>query len=341
MSLPDSAATAAPIADRAAILDVGHGNACVLEAGTAVAVIDTGREDDLMRYLVDRELFDIDHLILSHGDEDHIAAAYTLLSDRRYRVRNVYYSAEQFRSTDIYGRVRRAAKDAEVRHGTYQSSLSRGTRMIVGCAQLDVLHPSHSDVSGARSTARSNTLSIMVRISTESAGGVIFLAGDGDGSSVDDIREFASARKLDPTARYLVFPHHGSAVAAGKDVAGYVKSWLKLVLPKTVLFSTKRSKAGSRWRHPDPRVIQQIVASEGDGVLVMCTQLSVDCQAEPMDAAPHHIQVEGNGIRRLRSGRCPCAGTTVIDLRTGELLEPRRQDHEEFKDALGTPMCRG
>jgi len=69
---------------RAAILDVGHGNSCVIEAGDGSAVVDTGKQDDLLVYLLERELFDIDHLILSHGDEDHIAAGYVLLTDARF-----------------------------------------------------------------------------------------------------------------------------------------------------------------------------------------------------------------------------------------------------------------
>lgn len=328
------------VVGRVAILDVGHGNACVIETSDRIAIIDTGKEDDLLLYLEDREIYEIDHLILSHGDEDHIAAAYILLTDARFCVRNVYYNSEQFRDTKVYARVRSAAKDAEVRKGTNQGGLARGARVQVGDALLEVLHPSHSDVSAAKNTGHANSLSIIVRVSTRSAGGIVFLAGDGDGPSLAEVGEFARARGVSPQANFLVFPHHGSAVAAGKDVASYVNAWLELVRPVEVVFSTKRGTEEERWKHPDPRVVRAIASYAAKRIRVMCTQLSRECCSEVDGLRADHVRIDGNGIRRRVAGRFPCGGSAVIDLRTAELLEPNTMAHEAFKDTLGHPMCR-
>jgi beta-lactamase superfamily II metal-dependent hydrolase len=330
----------AAVVGQAAVLDVGHGNCCVIEADSRVAVIDTGRGDDLLLYLVEREIFDIDHLILSHGDEDHIGGGYWLLVDKRFRIDNVYYNSEQFRDTRVYSRVRAAAKDAEIRKRTNQGSLARGARLHVGSVLIEILHPSQSDVAGAQSTRDANSLSTIVRVSTSTAGGILFLAGDGDGLSLTEVTAYVAARGLDPRATFLIFPHHGSAVAAGREVSLYVEAWLELVRPKEVMFSTKRSTEISRWHHPDRRVVEAIGTSSVGDIRVMCTQLSVECCADLVDVTPDHVKVGGDALRHRSLGRFPCAGSAIIDLRTGKLIQPLTKDHEAFKDLLPTPMCR-
>lgn len=317
---------------RVAVLDVGHGNACVVESATQIAVIDAGRGGYLLGYLSDREITEIDHLILSHGDEDHIGAAYALLTDRdRYLVRNLHYDPEQFRDTQVFTRVTRAAKDAELRHGTQQGSLSRGSILDMGGVRLRVLHPSHSDVSAARSAGKANELSTTVLVESDH-GGLVLLPGDCEQASLTQIMEYGQARGTDTTAKVLVFPHHGSATSANGQPEKYVANWLALTAAEIVIFSVVRGSEGAT--HPDPRVVEAVRRA---GVHIACTQLSARCSATPPSIPTTHA-VETSGRRPPRHH--PCAGSVVLDLATGSLVRPLRAAHSAFVDATVSPMCR-
>ena len=54
------------------VLDVGHGNASIVEENGVTLVIDTGLRGRLREYLARRGIKQIDCVILSHSDADHI-----------------------------------------------------------------------------------------------------------------------------------------------------------------------------------------------------------------------------------------------------------------------------
>ena len=121
------------------ILDVGHGVCAVLQADHDVAVIDAGAGDTLLQFLEDRAIGQVDYLLLSHGDADHIAGAVELLSQTEIVVGRVLVNPDD-RASIIWKDLRFAARDARQRGETQvQPSLSTNDGPIgVGGVELEI-----------------------------------------------------------------------------------------------------------------------------------------------------------------------------------------------------------
>jgi len=56
-----------------AILDVGHGNSAVLHDRDAILVFDAGLGNILYEYILENNIQEIEALLISHSDADHLA----------------------------------------------------------------------------------------------------------------------------------------------------------------------------------------------------------------------------------------------------------------------------
>ncbi|RKZ63434.1 MAG: MBL fold protein, partial [Candidatus Parabeggiatoa sp. nov. 3] len=75
------------------VLDVGHGNSTVLVDTDGVIVIDAGPKTKLLEFLLDHNIHEIDVLLLSHADKDHIAGVIGLLASEEIRLKRVYLNS--------------------------------------------------------------------------------------------------------------------------------------------------------------------------------------------------------------------------------------------------------
>ena len=57
------------------VVDVGHGNAAVLRDTGGVVVFDTGKGPALVEFLKHNSITEVEALVLSHADDDHIGYA--------------------------------------------------------------------------------------------------------------------------------------------------------------------------------------------------------------------------------------------------------------------------
>lgn len=71
------------------ILDVGHGNCAVIRDTKGIVVIDTGAGSALLEYLRQERILQIDVLILSHADKDHIGGLVGVLASNEIKVRRI------------------------------------------------------------------------------------------------------------------------------------------------------------------------------------------------------------------------------------------------------------
>src|SRR3990172_11947028 len=83
-----------------AVIDVGHGNAAVAVADGRVVVIDAGPKVGLLEYLLREKIEDVDLVILSHADRDHIAGLIGLLGTGTIRVRRVRLNSDAMKGSD-------------------------------------------------------------------------------------------------------------------------------------------------------------------------------------------------------------------------------------------------
>ena len=76
------------------ILDVGHGTRPVLHDSHAIFIFDAGPGSTLNEYLRESGIDEIDALLISHSDADHLAGAINLLSAPEFRVRKLFTSIQ-------------------------------------------------------------------------------------------------------------------------------------------------------------------------------------------------------------------------------------------------------
>jgi competence protein ComEC len=217
--------------------DIGQGNSVLVRTANHALLYDAGprfsRDSDagdrvlvpLLRALGER----LDLVLLSHRDADHVGGAASVLASQP-----------------------QAALMSSMEEGHELQQLRPGTRCETGLhwqwdgVDFEILHP---DPQAYTTTARSNTLSCVLRISAAASG----LRGSENRVSallVGDIevrQEQSLMRVGSIQSDLLLMPHHGSKTSSSG-------SFLDAVQPRLVL-----AQAGyrNRFNHPAPEVLQR------------------------------------------------------------------------------------
>ena len=198
------------------ILDVGHGNCTLVRDEEAVFVVDVPQRDKELRgALRAHGITEIDAVLISHGDEDHVGGVSALLADPEVAVHSLYVNSDPIRATKAWTAVRLAVRDAERRGAEMKvrTELTSTSEEEIQLPNLnvEVLAPSRdlalSGAGGKTLDGRpltSNSMSVVLRFSDASTSGVL-LAGDLDDVGLGEL--LGSDR--DPRAEVLVYPHHG------------------------------------------------------------------------------------------------------------------------------------
>jgi competence protein ComEC len=185
------------------VLDVGQGQAVLLQTPQKRVLIDGGgswnREYNVGRLLLSPALSwgrlpELDSVILTHPDFDHMRGLYYIL--RKYRVGRFAYNGRWPSEWD--GRVLRRILE---RRGIPARALRQGETLSLGSGlRLEVLHA--ADGTGVR---KANNTSLVLRI-THGERGLALLPADAEMQLIRCL--LASGRELG--AEVLLLPHHGS-----------------------------------------------------------------------------------------------------------------------------------
>jgi beta-lactamase superfamily II metal-dependent hydrolase len=313
------------------LLDVGHGNAAVVTGELGTVVVDAGPGGaDLLLHLQEEQISEVNCVVISHADEDHLRGLVAVLEASTIKIDRVKLNPDAIKDTEIWDSLLWTLD-----HLDQEGELSFETSCTVGedlpaveeGVSLEIAAPAkrvaghgpgYVDKMGRAFTT--NTSSVVIRI-VAADGPVALLPGDVDdvGLSylVEDSREIS--------ATILVFPHHGGNVKEGATVAeneAFADQVMKLVAPQTVVFSTGRGRHGT----PRAEIVAAARATIPD-VRVACTQLSANCREGdlPTVAPPHLLPLHARG----RGGNSCCAGTLRVDL-NGDLT-PSGASYEAFK----------
>lgn len=219
-------------ADRLVVLDVGQGDAILIEsADGARALVDGGPDPSRVLTELDAVVppWDrrIDALILTHPHEDHVAGLVAVLG--RYRVGRVFEPGMAGSGPGWSAWV------AALRRGPARERLAAGDRMAVGDVALEVLWPRGGTVpTTPAATGRGfNDVSIVL---LGTAGGHRFLL---TGDAEEDVDPPLIAGGL-PRVDVLKVAHHGSATASSAAL-------LDVARPAIALISVG---AGNDYGHP-------------------------------------------------------------------------------------------
>jgi competence protein ComEC len=224
---------------RVSFLDVGQGDAILIEGPTGRQIlIDGGKDRSVVRELpkrmgpIDRTL---DLIVETHPDADHIGGLPSVLS--RYRIGG--FMTSDISSDSSYAAALAHATEQE--EGLQSLEARRGQRLhLGGGAYADILYPDR-DVPNIET----NTGSVVMRIVYGSTS--FLLTGDAP-SSIEDWLVRLDATTLKSTV--VKAGHHGSRTSTGK-------TWLEYTDPDTVVISAGKNNS---YGHPHDEVVANITA---------------------------------------------------------------------------------
>jgi len=222
------------------VLDVGQGSAAVIRTLNHVAVFDSGAKFSerldagssvVIPYLRSQGINEIDRLIISHGDADHIGGAQAIL--------------QAFPDALLTG------QDIDRIQAEYKQLCSAGMRWRWDGVDFIFMSPVLSDVTFKEGDKR-NDHSCVLRVSAKS--GSVLFTGDIEKSTERKLLE-SYGDKL--ASDILIVPHHGSNTSSST-------AFLSAVNPEVSIISVgyrnryrlPSSKVTERYRSMDMRFLQ-------------------------------------------------------------------------------------
>ncbi len=324
---------------RICVLDVGHGNAALLQDAELTVIVDAPRGPALVDALRQLGVTVIDRVLVSHADADHLGGMSLILTETDFTVREVRLNPDPTQQGIFFDDFQVATIVARLRCGTElrtELTTELGDQLSFGRIRIEILHPPpHLAVSGVGGASASgkplgaHSLSAVFRISIDNVP-LVVLPGDLDDLGLSALSETLSPGAL--KAHCLVFPHHGGGVG-GSGARAFARQLCLLVEPEIVAFSIGRGKYGT----PRPVVIRGVREAR-PRVHIACTQLSERCAPQlPGVALAHIADLPARGHISMES----CAGSLVFQVAEGIVdARPSRSDHESFvRRAAPTPLC--
>ena len=213
-----AAATAEPDMTAAVhFLDVGQGDAVLMESGGEYALLDAGPTegvDNLMGYLSYLEIDSLKYLIMSHPHEDHIGGMQAVLE---------YVPVEQILLPDFekapYPTTStfEAVLQATLERNIPASTMKTGDSYSLGNGEIEVL------ADGVENDGNYNLLSPMLLFET---GDLRFLSS-GDAEKANETAALESGASLQ--ANLYKAAHHGSSTSNSEAFMEEVRPWLTVI----------------------------------------------------------------------------------------------------------------
>lgn len=320
--------------ERLVVLDVGHGNCAVLHSQGHTCVIDAGPGTTLLEYLRTEGVSEIDVVVLSHADQDHIGGLIGLLTSGTVKVHRIFLNTDSEKASATWADlIYELGRQWESGALTFETSITAQLPPItIGKAILEVIGPSPAIAAlgpgqqtpqGARIT--SNTISAVIRVNYN-GNPVGLLAGDLDGTGLADI----TARAANMAAPLVVYPHHGGG--SGTNADNFTHEFVTATKPTTIAFSNGRT----RFANPQLAVVQAVRAA-APTARIICTQLAMMCAKDTPKADPAHLT---GAVANGRDARRCCGGSIVVDLGATLALYPEHGAHLTFIRAnASSAMC--
>lgn len=299
----------------ATILDVGHGNSTVLHSADGIIVVDVARATSVLDFLKELGVAEIEALIISHADADHVRGLVGLFAADTITVKSVYVNPDALKGSQTWEDFRYAAKDySKRRPKALRCSINAGDPGTLEFRDmtLNVLSPDVAialagvgHVDGEH-TVSANDHSVVIQVQAFERS-VMLLLGDVTPWAWQKIR----ASGINLRSDVALLPHHGGAFGRVAEL----EDLLATISPTYAIASNGRGM------HDNPRqIVVQNVRSRG--ARMICTQLSSRCGT-----------AEG--------GVTACAGTVAISFEGSATSFPGERKHQDFIDLIaGAPLCR-
>ncbi len=226
-------------------VDIGQGTSVLVRTARHALLYDAGprisEEVDagqrvlvgMLRSLGVRRL---DELMISHGDNDHVGGAASVV--KAVRVSALRTSLEA-------GHELMQVLDADGNRPPHTDCVA-GQHWVWDGVRFEVLHPTAEDWQG-RARISDNNMSCVLRIQPEGSTHSLLLTGD-----IEKAREAALVRRLGHTlaSEVLVVPHHGSRTSSTAGLLQAVRPALAVI----------QAGANNRYGHPHATVVSRYQA---------------------------------------------------------------------------------
>ncbi|MCI0345277.1 MAG: competence protein ComEC family protein [Chloroflexi bacterium] len=282
---------------RVTVLDVGQGDAILVEGGAGGRLlVDGGPDPDRLLVALDERLppWDrrIDVVVLTHPHEDHVAGLAGLLA--RYRVGRVFEPG-----MNGPGPGYAAWRAAIARLGRQVGTLAAGDRLRIDAIRLEVLWPIRGDVPLEPADGGTAINNVSIVLLGEVAGRRFLLTGD-----VEEGVDPALLAEGLPSLDLLKVAHHGSKTAS-------TDAFLEAVQPRVTIVS-----AGTRnpYGHPAPATIARL---EATGARVYRTDRNGSVEVS-LEAS--QVTVRASGPRAADAYVAPTSQPTVARAFTCAIL---------------------
>ena len=230
---------------RATVLDIGQGTAVLIETQSKRLLYDTGpiqgKQDDagqrvILPYLRGRGIDQIDRMVISHSDSDHVGGAATLL--------------KQIRFDSMMGSLpsnNPLLQNLQVRK-IPTLPCKFGQRWIWDDVEFMVWHPHEESLFDEQYTTKPNEMSCVLEVRNQKSS--LWLTGDVEKQGEAEMTERLDQLRLDELGhRELIFmaPHHGSKTSSSLDL-------LKKLEPNQAF---AQNGYRNRYGHPHPTVTER------------------------------------------------------------------------------------
>ena len=211
-------------------IDVGQGSATLLKSGRHAMLIDTGDSDQgtkIQLYLTKQGVENLDYLVLTHPDADHIGGAPVIIT--KFGIGQLFLS-----NYEKDNKTTQKVRDAMQYKGLTASDYQVGDTFALGNASFTILGP-------AKEYADSNNASIVIMV--QNGNNRFLFTGDCEAEAEADL----IASGADLSADVYLAGHHGSDTASSQ-------AFMDAVSPSYAVISCGE---GNSYGHPHAEVLNR------------------------------------------------------------------------------------
>ena len=211
-------------------IDVGQGSATLLKSGRHAMLIDTGDSDQgtkIQLYLTKQGVENLDYLVLTHPDADHIGGAPVVIT--KFGIGQLFLS-----NYEKDNKTTQKVRDAMQYKGLTASDCQVGDTFALGNASFTILGP-------AKEYADSNNASIVIMV--QNGNNRFLFTGDCEAEAEADL----IASGADLSADVYLAGHHGSDTASSQ-------AFMDAVSPTYAVISCGE---GNSYGHPHAEVLNR------------------------------------------------------------------------------------
>lgn len=259
-------------------IDVGQGSATLLKSGRHAMLIDTGDSDQgtkIQLYLTKQGVENLDYLVLTHPDADHIGGAPVIIT--KFGIGQLFLS-----NYEKDNKTTQKVRDAMQYKGLTASDCQVGDTYTLGNASFTILAP-------VKEYADSNNASIVIMV--QNGNNRFLFTGDCEAEAEADL----IASGADLSADVYLAGHHGSDTASSQ-------AFMDAVSPSYAVISCGE---GNSYGHPHAEVLNRF-RSMGIQVFRTDEQGSVIAESDgtgiTWNCAPSETWQAGERTRNAQTG---------------------------------------